>query len=332
MGEEAEATQRLLKQQQTITITNLENEHKFIVEDLERKIEELKHESRSLQKRVRKYKDKSIILASSSSEINKSSLAGSEFDTDTRLPQDNIIKQVSLHTKPITSCAFSPTNTLFATAGEDARVCLFDLDIANDSWTQNKSPLTAKDAITSLKFSPNGNFMIYGSYDNGARLCNIQTKKAKILKDHTGPVLSVAFSPDSSKALTGSRDYKIREWDTANGYCRFSFPCQSGCKDMIMTEDNIVASGHIDGNIRIWDLRTKNPQHVISGIHVKPIVSLCNAGANSMLAASGDITMSEIDIRTFQSVQRFEDKNFLSTLCKACVSPGGHYAVRGSDD
>jgi WD40 repeat protein len=41
----------------------------------------------------------------------------------------------------------------------------------------------------------------------------------KVLKGHSDGVLSVSWSPDSSKLASGSDDYMVRVWDAETGEC-----------------------------------------------------------------------------------------------------------------
>lgn len=105
---------------------------------------------------------------------------------------------------------------------------------------------------------------------------------------------------------------------------------QSGVRDIETTPDNIIVSGHIDGNVRLWDIKTGNLIYDISGVHTRSITSVSRSIDGSILVASSDCSMSLLDIRNFQVIRKFSDKNFISTG-RACLSPDGQFAARGSD-
>ena len=72
------------------------------------------------------------------------------------------------------------------------------------------------DFVSSIAFSPNGQILASGSWDNTIILWDVATAESvKILRGHTDRVLSVAFSPDGRTLASGSDDQTIRLWDVA---------------------------------------------------------------------------------------------------------------------
>ena len=66
--------------------------------------------------------------------------------------------------------------------------------------------------MISVAFSPDGKYVVSGSYDNTARVWEASTGKEIARLTHDGAVNSVAFSPDGRTLASGSHDNTIRLW------------------------------------------------------------------------------------------------------------------------
>ena len=75
--------------------------------------------------------------------------------------------------------------------------------------------------VNSVAYSPDGNQIVSGSWDNTIRVWNIITGQcvAGPFQEHTDAVTSVAYSPDGNKIVSGSDDNTIRVWNATTGMC-----------------------------------------------------------------------------------------------------------------
>ena len=79
------------------------------------------------------------------------------------------------------------------------------------------------------------------------------------LRGHDDVVFSVAFSPDGSKIISGSKDNTIRVWDPTTGI--EVLPPLRGHDDLINSvafspDGSKIISGSDDHTIRVWDATT----------------------------------------------------------------------------
>jgi WD40 repeat protein len=60
--------------------------------------------------------------------------------------------------------------------------------------------------VTSVTFSPDGEYILTGSCDRTARLWDMKGNQLKTFREHEGIITSVAFSRSGKYILTGSID------------------------------------------------------------------------------------------------------------------------------
>jgi WD40 repeat protein len=132
--------------------------------------------------------------------------------TEFRLRYEKSERFPGLLERDIIDIAFSPDNSLIATAGMDNVIRLRNLggnpvgEPFRGHWAD----------VTVVTFSPDGKTIASGSEDGTVRLWNLQGQPiADPLQGHTGGILALAFSPDG-KTLASSSVQNVRLWDLEN--------------------------------------------------------------------------------------------------------------------
>ncbi|MEM0994222.1 MAG: hypothetical protein AAGI49_14375, partial [Bacteroidota bacterium] len=68
--------------------------------------------------------------------------------------------------------------------------------------------------VSSVAFSPNGQYALSGSEDSSVKLWEVESgKEIRTFSGHTSYVSSVAFSPNGKYALSGSSDRSVKLWE-----------------------------------------------------------------------------------------------------------------------
>ncbi|CAJ1957506.1 unnamed protein product [Cylindrotheca closterium] len=147
-------------------------------------------------------------------------------------------------------------------------------------------------AITSISFHADGRTLASGSTDSTIRLWDLGTGKCqRIMRKHRGFVYSVTFSPDGQRLASGGSDRMIRIWNpfAAASHQQDDTIMMRGHSLVVVslsfspTNSNLLASGSLDGTLRLWDVLNQSCLKCIQ--HGSEILTVCFAPSGIRLAA-----------------------------------------------
>ena len=179
------------------------------------------------------------------------------------------------HSQRIHLLVFHPDGDLFLSVSDDKQVILWDATTGAVRF-RFTGP---SDSSNAAAFSPDGalmaagfgtfRFVSEGEYlDNSVRVWEVATGEEVFrLEGHTDAVVSLAFSPDGRRGLSGSIDTSLRLWDLESGEQLLRLDGHtSGVMSAAFSPDGRYAvSGSQDGAVIVWDLETGDLVRQIHG-------------------------------------------------------------------
>ncbi|KAF5340657.1 hypothetical protein D9611_007285 [Ephemerocybe angulata] len=121
-----------------------------------------------------------------------------------------------------------------------------------------------------------------------------------LLEGHSNWVMSVVFSWDGSKIISGSADKTVRVWNASTGKVQSVLTGHSGvCTSVAISSDGSwIVSGSEDQTVRIWDAMTGTAHRVLVG-HDDDVVAVAFSWDGSRICSgSNDKTVRVWDAAT----------------------------------
>ena len=235
---------------------------------------------------------------------------------------------VDAHSLLVTSVAFDPSGSQFATGGFDRKVVIWDRSTLTPVFELEGH----YDGIYEVAYSPDGSVLASASEDDTVRLWDPRTgQQLQVLEADERWFTSVAFSPDGTKVAATTYG-AAHVWDVATGEHLVEFDdIDAWSNGVAFTPDGtrLVTTGWAGADI--WDLATSERLLSLSDLHTRAVLSLAISpdGARIVTGADDDTVV----------IWDANDGSVLATLAghsdsvwQVAFSPDGRRLATASSD
>lgn len=158
-----------------------------------------------------------------------------------------------------------------------------------------------------------------------------EVEEPPVLRGHEDAVLSVAFSPDGTRALSGSEDETVRLWNLASltESRKLTGHTRAVMAVAFSPDGGLAVSGSEDNTLRLWDLETG--EVIWSARHARDVTAVAfSPGGGFVLSGSQDRLLKLWDSGTGEELQTFKGHtDFVTALA---VAADGTRVLSGSLD
>ncbi|WP_158303001.1 WD40 repeat domain-containing protein [Kosmotoga olearia] len=183
--------------------------------------------------------------------------------------------------------------------------------------------------VSSVAISPDGKYIVSGSWDNTIKLWNINGECLRTFEGHTDWVRTVAISPDGKYIVSGSENGKIRIWNLKGNCLRILSGHSGSVLSLAVSPDGkYIVSGSWDNAIKLWNtngecLRTFEG-HIdwVRSVAISPDGKYIVSGSED-----GKIRLWDLKGNCFGILS-----DHSGPVMSVAISPNGKYIVSGSWD
>lgn len=222
---------------------------------------------------------------------------------------------------------FSPYHdSILSVGGRDARLW-------NGMTAKQEMAFHPHGVVASASFSPDGKWLVTGSWDNSAKIWNAQTGHAekKLEKKHQGFVNTARYSPNGKQILTASDDGTAKVWDAVSGNIILTLDQHgSHVKSAIFSPNGSqIVTASDDKTLVMWDSKSGKKLATFKG-HEWPIREVAYShDGKQLISGSEDNTAIIWNIATQKKTVL---AGHTAPIASVVFSPDDSRAFTASDD
>ncbi len=154
----------------------------------------------------------------------------------------------------------------------------------------------------------------------------------RIFAGHWGIVTSIAFSPDGSRILTGSREGLVRLWETDSGKMLTTLYISDGTVTSVVfsPDGSRMLTGSFDGAARIWEVDSGRLLMTLNDHQARVTSVAFSLNGSKVLTGSGDGTAKLWEADNGELLMTLEGHT--QAVTSVAFSPDGTKAATGSYD
>lgn len=231
------------------------------------------------------------------------------------------------HVGGVTGIALSPNGETIVTSGVDGTVRLWNPQSGSVDKIEPDVVLRRQRPSVAVAYSPDGKLFAAGGSD-AITLWNVKDGvETATLKNRSGDIAQIAFSPDGTRLVSAGKDWPILIWDLASQRVTAALNGHTGAVNSISfsADGKVLISGSDDGTVRTWDAATARELAALSG-HAAAVLCAVMSPDGKLAASAG----ADHSVRLWDVAQ----KRLLATLAghqapvvALAFSPDGHFLV-----
>ena len=289
------------------------------------KLQELLMQNKIIYEKEKEYINANIMNLMSENDILRKQLSSTKFVSLTLKFKQKV------HKSRINCINFSSKNSSYVISGADSFIKIYSSK--TDSETKIFNNVNA--SISEACLDCTNKFVFAGCDDKTAKLFSVE--KSKLLSSfsgNNGVINAVKCLNYKEGGISGARDGKIKFWDFNSRKMVRELNGDSGVNSLSISKgDSYLISGHDNGCVKLWGIRTSSdsPDQILS-IHKEKVLRLeLIKGENSFVSLWGDNTIKLNDVRKGGTIYSL-DKSVLKECCKTfAVSGDKKYFAVGSE-
>jgi WD40 repeat protein len=179
-----------------------------------------------------------------------------------------------------------------------------------------------------VKFSPNGEYIAAASRDSTARLWDLSGNQITQLLGHQDAVWSISFSPNGKYIATASRDGTARLWDLSGKPITELIGHQDAVRSISFSPNgDYILTASSDRTARLWD-SSGNQIAELLGHHKEVLSASFSAQGQCIATTSNDWTIRLWDLSGNQIAEFISNEDGIGS---ASFSPNGDYIATISE-